>query len=79
MEVMDRVSGSQQCVDRCEGGLKCVYFNARSIRNKVDELAAWIGTWEFGVVAISTLDRAGTGMVVAGSGVQMFQSEQSRW
>ena len=53
MEVMDRVSGSQQCVDMCEGGLKCVYFNARSIRNKVDELAAWISTWEFDVVAIS--------------------------
>ena len=35
------------------GGLKCVYFNARSVRNKVGELAAWVGTWDFDVVAIS--------------------------
>ena len=38
---------------RQEGGLKCVCFNARSIRNKVDELGAWIGTWDYDVVAIT--------------------------
>jgi len=36
-----------------EGGLKCVCFNARSIRNKIGKLAAWVGTWDFDVVAIS--------------------------
>ena len=36
-----------------EGGLKCVYFNSRSVRNKVGELAAWVATWDFDVVAIS--------------------------
>ena len=34
-------------------GLKCVYFNARSVRSKVGELAAWVTTWDFDVVAIS--------------------------
>ena len=49
---MNKVSRSQECTGRQEGGLKCVYFNARSIRNKVGELAAWVGTWDFDVVAI---------------------------
>lgn len=34
-------------------GLKCVYFNARSIRNKGDELRAWISTWNYDVVAVT--------------------------
>ena len=50
---MDKVSTSQECTGRQEGGLKCIYFNARSIWNKVGELAAWAGTWDFDVVAIS--------------------------
>jgi len=29
------------------------HFNARSIRNKVGELAALVGNWDFDVVAIS--------------------------
>ncbi|XP_059807923.1 uncharacterized protein LOC132382078 [Hypanus sabinus] len=33
--------------------LKCIYFNARSIVRKVDELKAWIDTWNYDVVAIS--------------------------
>jgi len=47
---MDEVSRSQECTGRREGGLKCVYFNARSIRNKVGELAAWVGTWDLKMV-----------------------------
>ena len=27
-------------------GLRCVYFDARSAVNKVDELRAWITTWK---------------------------------
>ena len=34
-------------------GLRCVYFNARSVVNKVDELRAWIATWKCDVVAIT--------------------------
>ena len=48
-----------ECIVRDEkrggGGeyLKCIYFNARSIVRKVDELTAWIDTWKYDVVAIS--------------------------
>ena len=34
-------------------GLRCVYFNARSIVNKGDELRAWIDAWKCDVVAIT--------------------------
>jgi len=66
---MSKVSSSEECTGRQDRGLKCVYFNAKSIQNKVGELAAWVGTWDFDVVAISDMDREGTGMVVASSGV----------
>ena len=49
---MRKVSRSRVGTRRQEGGLKCVYFNARSIRNKVGELGVWIGTWDYDVVAI---------------------------
>jgi len=52
-EVLKTVSRSQECTRRHESGLKCVYFNARNIKNKVDELGAWIGTWNYDVVAIT--------------------------
>jgi len=41
---MSKVSRSQECTGRQEGGLKCVYLNARSIRNMVGEPAGWVGT-----------------------------------
>ena len=34
-------------------GLRCVYFNARSVVNKMDELRAWITTWKCDVIAIT--------------------------
>jgi len=39
---------------QCDG-LKCVYFNAISVKNKSDELRAWISTWGYDVVAISEI------------------------
>ena len=33
--------------------LRCIYFNARSIAGKADELRAWIDTWNYDVIAIS--------------------------
>ena len=39
----------------CRGNnlLRCVYFNARSIVGKADELRAWIDTWNYDIIAIS--------------------------
>jgi len=50
---MKQETQSKEQTGRKRQGLKCVYFNARSIRNKVRELKAWISTKNCDVVAIT--------------------------
>jgi len=44
-EVVRKGIQSKEHTCRPVDWLKCVYFNARSIKNKVDELGAWVSTW----------------------------------
>jgi len=48
-----RATLSKEDIYRCGDGWKCVYFNARIISNKMGEFKAWIGTWNYDVVAIT--------------------------
>ncbi|XP_069768195.1 uncharacterized protein [Narcine bancroftii] len=50
MEIRVEVRKENVCEDH---SLKCIYFNARSIVNKVDELKAWTDTWGHDIVTIS--------------------------
>ena len=65
----------------CKGskveGLKCVYFNARSIRNKCDELRAWIHTWNYDVMAITeTWLAPGQELILNIPGFQCFKRDR---
>ncbi|WP_221627803.1 endonuclease/exonuclease/phosphatase family protein, partial [Proteus mirabilis] len=33
--------------------LNCIYFNARGLTGKADELRAWLGTWDPDIIAIT--------------------------
>ena len=52
-QVKERDGQMKEIGFRQREGLRCVYLNARSIKNKVDELMTWTMTWNFDVVAIT--------------------------
>ena len=45
----------RQKQDREQGKsrLNCIYFNARGLMGKADELKAWMGPWDWDIIAIT--------------------------